>query len=124
MLKKVEKSFPEDSDVVMALAKALLDTNQPLEAGRLFERALAIGPDSAVAEEGAGRAWMQAGDYDKALDHFERAIRADPLLLPAAEGLMTIYRQRGETDKLSDLGARVGEALGPSAPQESSPGGP
>src|SRR5271169_5959520 len=40
------------------------------------ERALALGPDSAVAEEDAGRAWMQAGKLDKAVDHFERAVKA------------------------------------------------
>ena len=67
---------------------------------------------------------MQAGNSDKALDHFERAVKADPLLLPAAEGLMKIYRQRGDTEKLSELGERVGEAMGPSAPQESRPAGP
>jgi tetratricopeptide (TPR) repeat protein len=124
MLTEVEKKFPNDSDVVSALAKALLAMKQPLEAASLFERALGIGPDSAVAEEGAGRAWMQAGKLDKAADHLERAVKADPLLLPAAEGLMKIYRQRGETEKLSELGERMGEALGPSAPQESTSQGP
>jgi tetratricopeptide (TPR) repeat protein len=124
MLTEVEKRFPDDTDVVTALAKALLRMNQTLEAARLFERALALGPVSAVAEEDAGRAWMQSGELDKALDHFEQAVKADPLLLPAAEGLMKIYRQRGETKKLSELGERVGEALGPSAPQQASAPGP
>ncbi|HEY6291515.1 MAG TPA: hypothetical protein VI455_08140 [Terriglobia bacterium] len=124
MLTEVQKSFPNDRAVVNALAQALLDTHQPLEAAQLFERALNLGPDSAMGEANAGRAWMQAGQMDKARDHLERAVKLDPLLLSAAVALVQVYRQEGDMDKVGELGDRVRQALGPSAPQESSSAGP
>ncbi|HEV2232150.1 MAG TPA: tetratricopeptide repeat protein [Terriglobia bacterium] len=121
MLTEVEKKFPNDPLVLAALGKALLNLNRPLDAANLFERVLNLGPDSVTAEWDAGRAWMNAGQIDKAIDHLERAVKKDPLFLPAAESLVQIYREQGDKDKLSALGDRVRQALGNSAPQEASP---
>ena len=121
LLTEVQKKFPNDPPVLSALGKALLNLNQPLDAANLFERVLQLGPDSAIAEWDAGRAWLKAGQTDKATDHLERAMKLDPLFLPAAETLVQIYRQQGDMDKLSALGALVRQALGDSAPQEADP---
>jgi len=124
MLLEVQRSFPNDPAVVNALAQALLDARQPLEAAQLFERALQLGPDTATAEGNAGRAWMQAGQIGKARDHLERAVKLDPLLLSAAVALVQVYRQEGDTGRVGELGQRVRDALGPSAPQDASSAGP
>lgn len=118
LLVDVEKEFSNDPAVLSALGQALLVRKQPLEAARLFERVLQLGPDSAVNEWKAGRAWDQAGQMDKAVDHLERAIKLDPLLLPAAEALVEVYRGQGAMDKVSALADRVRQALGSSAPQK------
>lgn len=120
MLTAVVEKFPNDPAVLNALGHALLNAQQPLQAAHLFERVLTLGPDSAVTEADAGRAWMEAGEIGKAVTHLERAVQLDPLLLPAAEALMQAYRQQNETDKISALAERVREALGRSAPQEAS----
>jgi len=120
MLTEMKKQFPDDPAVLAAMGRALLAERQALEAARLFERVLEIGPDTAVEEANAGRAWMQAGNTEKATQRLERAITLDPLFLPAAEALVEVYRRRGDTDKLDALGERVRQALGSSAPQDSS----
>jgi len=119
MLTEVEKVFPNDPAVLTALGQALLATGQPLEAARRFERLLELGPDSAVGESDAGRAWIRAGNMDKATSHLEKAISMDPLLLPAAEALMQIYQEQGNESKAAALSDRVRGALGSSAPRES-----
>ena len=119
MLQAAEKAYPRDPAVLTALGQALLAMKQPLLAAERFERVLELDQDSAVNEEHAGRAWMRAGQIDKAVHHLERAVKTDPLFLPAAEVLVEAYRQQGQTDKLEALGDRVREALGSAAPQPS-----
>lgn len=121
MLADLEREFPGDPTVLTELGQAFLASGQPLAAAERFERVLQLGPDSAVNEENAGRAWFRAGQFDKATYHLERALAFDPLLLPAAEVLVQVYRQQGRTDKLETLGERVREALGNSAPREVGP---
>jgi len=120
MLAEVEKQFPNDPAVLTALGQALLAVNKPAEAAQRFERVLELGPESAVNEENAGTAWMQAGQMDKAMDHLERAIQRDPLLLPVAQALMQAYRQQDDEDKAAALAERVRQALGNAAPRDSS----
>jgi len=119
MLTDVEKVFPDDPAVLTALGQTLLAMRQPLDAVRRFERVLELGPDSAVGESDAGKAWMRAGNMDKATSHLEKAISMDPLLLPAAEALMQIYQEQGNESKAAALSDRVRGALGSSAPRES-----
>jgi len=119
MLTEVEKQLPDDPAVLTALGQALLAVNKPTEAAQRFERVLQLDPDSAVNEENAGTAWMQAGQMDKAIDHLERAIKRDPLLLPVAQALMQVYRQQDDADKAAALAERVRQALGSAAPRDS-----
>jgi tetratricopeptide (TPR) repeat protein len=118
MLTEVKNEFPNDPAVLTAMGRALLAGRRASEAARLFERVIEMGPDTAVDETNAGRAWMQAGNMEKATERLERAITLDPLFLPAAEALLQVYRRQGDADKLDALGERVRQALGSSAPQE------
>jgi tetratricopeptide (TPR) repeat protein len=120
MLTEVENEFPDDPAVLTALGRALLAIKQPLEAAMRFGRVLELGPDSAVDEANAGMAWKDAGDMEKATSHLEKAVNLDPLLFPAAEALMQIYQEHGDEGKAAALSGRVQEALGTSAPRESS----
>jgi len=121
MIRGVEQEFPSDPPVLIALGKALLNAKQPVEAARVFERVLALGPDSAVTEANAGEAWLDAGQAEKGVAHLERAVELDPLFLPAAEMLMRSYQQNGDADKLEALSDRVRQALGNSAPHDVRP---
>lgn len=121
LLTEVEKEFPDDPAVLTALGKSLLALNRPLEAAKLFERVLQLGPDSAVNEGYTGTAWRQAGEMDKATYHLERAVTLDPLLFPTMEVLVQVYRQLGEMDKISTLAERLRQALGSAAPHEADP---
>ncbi len=121
MLTEMEKEIPSDPSVLTALGKALLAMNEPSQAVERFERVLRVGPDTAVNEQYAGMAWMQAGQTDKAAQHLERALELDPLLLQAAQTLVELYRRQGNMEKISALADRMRRALGSAAPRESAP---
>jgi hypothetical protein len=111
MLVPVQKAFPKDPDVLAALGNALLNRNQPSEAARTFERALAARPDDPSLEDDAARAYLHAGDKPSAARHFEKALKLDPLLLPDIEALLQIYREAGDTVRQSAVMRRVQEAM-------------
>jgi Flp pilus assembly protein TadD len=111
MLLAVEKSFPNDPDVLTALGNALLNWNKPSEAARIFERALAARHDDPSLEDDIGRAYLEAGDKPSATRHFEQALKLDPLLLPDIEALLQIYRASGDRDRQSVLMRRVQDAM-------------
>jgi tetratricopeptide (TPR) repeat protein len=50
----------------------------PREARRIFERVLALDPESSVPLENLGMLALERGDLADARRHFERALRADP----------------------------------------------
>ena len=123
MLVEVLKQFPDDPDVLTSLGRILLMGRQSAQAAELFERVLQLGQNTAVNQMYAGRADLQVGQTDNAINHLEQALRLDPLFLPAAESLMQVYRQRGDEDKMSALSDRVRRALGDSAPHALAPVG-
>jgi predicted CXXCH cytochrome family protein len=111
MLIEVRKTFPNDPDVLMGMGTALMDREEPLNAAKLFDRALEIQPGDPSLEDNAGTAWLEAGDRQRAAQHFERALTLDPLLLPDIEALLKIYRDSGELAKQNSLMDRVREAM-------------
>jgi tetratricopeptide (TPR) repeat protein len=111
LLLQVEKTFPNDPDVLAAIGSALLDRKEPLNAAKLFERALEIRRDDPSIEDNAGTAWLAAGDKQAAAHHFEQALKLDPLLLPDIEALLRIYRELGEHTQEAALMRSVQEAM-------------
>ena len=111
MLLPVEKALPNDPDVLAALGNALLNRNQPSDAARLFERALAVRHADPSLEDDAGEAYRKAGDKASAARHFEKALALDPLLLPDIEALLQIYREAGDGDREAALMRRVQDAM-------------
>jgi len=111
MLLALEKTFPNDPDILAALGNALLNRNQPSDAARIFERALTARHDDPSLEDDAGRAYLEAGDKPSAARHFESALKLDPLLLPDIEALLLIYRETGDKERQSALTRRVQDAM-------------
>lgn len=117
LLTEVQKSFPDDVDVLNTLGNTLLLGKEPREALRAFERVLQLTPGSAVAEQNVGMAWRAAGQLDQAALHLERCLEFDPLMLPAATALMEVYRQQGAADKSSALASRIRNAMSGAPPK-------
>jgi hypothetical protein len=111
LLTEVQKSFPDDIDVLNGLGMALLLGKEPREALRAFERVLELTPGNPISEQNVGMAWNAAGQPDKAAAHLERCLDLDPLLLPAAATLMNVYRQQGDAAKESALADRIRQAM-------------
>jgi hypothetical protein len=111
LLTEVQKSFPDDIDVLNGLGTALLLGKEPREALRAFERVLQLTPDNPISEQNVGMAWNAAGQLDQAAAHLERCLDLDPLLLPAATTLMNVYRQQGDAAKGSALAGRIRKAM-------------
>jgi tetratricopeptide (TPR) repeat protein len=70
--------------------------NQSLEH---FQKALALDPGSASANNGLGAAHREAGDLDLAIADWERAVAADPNFGNALYNLGTAYLDKGEKAK-------------------------
>lgn len=111
MLLPLEKTFPNDPDVLTALGNALLNRSRPADAASTFERALAARHDDPALEDDAGEAFLKAGGRPSAARHFEKALALDPLLLPVIEALLQIYRDAGDTDRQAALMRRVQDAM-------------
>ena len=82
----------DDADFNLLLAEAALRTERAEEAKALFERALALRPDSVDAHLGLGRAYLALGDYARAKIEFETVLRFDDLP-PDLESQAEIYAE-------------------------------
>ena len=111
MLLEVQKKLPDDLDVLSAIGTALLNRDDFVEAGKVFERVIALRPNDPVAEDNSGMAWLGAGDKETAARHFEKALALDPLLVPDIDALLRIYRESGDGVKEAALMERVHEAM-------------
>lgn len=111
MLAEVQRTSPDDVDVLKGLGRALLLGGQPAEALKAFELVLKLAPDSATSEENAGLACLQSGQLENAASHLERAVKLDPLLLSAGTALQEVYRRQGNTEKADDLAERMRRAM-------------
>ncbi|MHC4976950.1 MAG: tetratricopeptide repeat protein [Planctomycetota bacterium] len=69
--------FPEDQDLLVELGKSLSVQGKLEESYRAFERAVAIGPDSAELRDATGNVANGAGFTREALDHFTMAQHLD-----------------------------------------------
>jgi tetratricopeptide (TPR) repeat protein len=83
-----------DADVFNNRGVDLARAGRTEEAIRMFERALALEPDSALAQRNYGMALMEAGRVDESDQAFRRAIELDPndAMTHRNAGLMLFYR--------------------------------
>ena len=78
------------------LGTALAEAGRVAEAGRSFERALAIKPEDAVILYNWGNALSSAGQWDAAAETYRRAIAAKPDFGEAFENLGGVESARGD----------------------------
>ncbi len=79
LLQPFEASSKGDGAFNLLLGEAALRTGRPQQAKALFERSLALSPDSVDAHLGLGRAYVALGDYARAKIEFETVLRFDDL---------------------------------------------
>ena len=79
VLRPLQATAGADGELTLLLGEAALRTGRAEEAKALFERALALQPDSVGAHLGLGRAYLAMGDYAQAKIEFETVLRFDEL---------------------------------------------
>ena len=79
LLLPFEASAQADTAFNLLLGEAALRTKRAAQAKSLFERSLALQPDSIEARLGLGRAYLALGDYASAKIEFETVMRFDDL---------------------------------------------
>ena len=107
LLTEVQRSAPDDIDVLKGIGRALLLGREPLESLKAFERVLQLTPNSPTSEEDVGTAFLESGQIERAALHLERAVELDPLLLSAGTALQEVYRRQGDSKKADALADRM-----------------
>jgi hypothetical protein len=92
LLLPLETEHQSDAGFHVLLGEAALRTQRAEQARTLFERSLALQPDSIEAHLGLGRAYLAKGDYGRAKIEFETVLRFDDLP-PDLESQAEIYAE-------------------------------
>ena len=77
-LRKKSVSKDATAETWKELANIYFDTNQPEQAIKAYEHALALRPDDTDALNDQGAMYRQTGDFQRALTNFEKAYTIDP----------------------------------------------
>jgi tetratricopeptide (TPR) repeat protein len=77
-LRKKSVSKEATADTWKELGNIYFDTDQPEQAIKAYERALALRPDDTDALNDQGAMYRQTGDFQRALANFEKAYSLDP----------------------------------------------
>ncbi len=85
----------ERADSLLRQGETLLVGGDSEGAARCFEQARSIDPDSAVAHDALGRAWLALDRVDKAWECFHEAVALDPDMAEAHNNLGVAFRERG-----------------------------
>ncbi|MEW6219203.1 MAG: tetratricopeptide repeat protein [Thermodesulfobacteriota bacterium] len=83
-------------DILVQLARLLLQEDRPQEAAAILVEAEALDPDKAVLHRTLGEALWAAGEADKARPRLERALRLDPHDPWAMSLLGLVYAETGQ----------------------------
>lgn len=98
VLREATAQFPEDQELRVAYAEALLGDKKPADAYEQYQAALAIGPREAKLEFIAGQVASTAGKHDRAVEHFSMAQSKDPKNAAVPLMLGLAQRQTGDLD--------------------------
>ena len=105
VLRSFLEQHPDDPDVLLGLGRALLWDGKRDEAGAAFRKALAIEPESTVANDAVGQMLLEQKQYPEAMDRFETSLSSalrDPAArtgeLQAATQLALSVRKQGYPD--------------------------
>lgn len=89
----------EHPALLNGLGMAYLECNQPQNAVRAFERAIAAAPGSATLHANAGTALYAASDRDGAEKQFNAALRLDPANPEALVGKAGLFIEKKQPEK-------------------------
>lgn len=90
LLQPHEAAAKGDAAFNLLFGEAALRTQRAADARALFERSLALQPDSVEAHLGLGRAYLALGEYARATIEFETVLRIDDLP-PDLESRAEVY---------------------------------
>jgi eukaryotic-like serine/threonine-protein kinase len=77
-LKRVQRSHPRDFETNFLLAYLFCDQNNPSEAARYYQAAIAIRPSVAISHHNLGKALADLGRIEDALEAIQIAVRLSP----------------------------------------------
>jgi len=86
-----------DSDTLNTLGIAYARAGRPAEARQVFERVLAVNPESSVPLENLGVLAMERGDLQAAASYFDRAVRSAPGSSRAHAGRGAVAMKTGDS---------------------------
>lgn len=96
---EVAKDLEAESYRQLIHARVLLNEHRPGEALALYQAALELWPDNAIARYYAARAAEQAGDFEASVEQYRQAIRADTAATDAGLRLARTLVAEGDAEE-------------------------
>jgi len=91
LLSLVWNDFPNDPVLLRAMGQIMGGTKAAADGQALFDKALAVEPNSALVYDDMALAAENAGDHANAIKHFEKTLQLDPLLVDPYQHLARLY---------------------------------
>jgi hypothetical protein len=88
--------FPNDPVLLRAMGQIISGTKQEANAEALFDKALAVEPNSTLLYYDKALAAEQAGDGNNAINYFEKTLQLDPWLVDPYQHLARLYTANGQ----------------------------
>ena len=111
LLTAVQKGFPDDTEVMSAMARARYGERRFTESVALLEAAIAREPDRADHHLYLGSAYAALGRTSEAIKRFERAIELDPGREDAYRNLATLFDTMKRPERAKDIIRNLDEFL-------------
>jgi hypothetical protein len=84
-------NFPNDPVLLRAMGQIMGGTKAEADAEALFDKALAVEPNSALVYDDMALAAEKAGDNENAIKYLEKTLQLDPLLVAPYQHLALLY---------------------------------
>ncbi len=91
LLSSAWNDFPNDPVLLRAMGQIMGGTKAAAEGQALFDKALAVEPNSALIYDDRALAAENAGDKESAIKYFEKTLQLDPLLVDPYQHLARLY---------------------------------
>jgi tetratricopeptide (TPR) repeat protein len=91
LLASARNDFPNDPVLLRAMGQIISGTKREPEAEAVFDRALAVEPNSSLIYYDKALAAEQAGDNNNAISYFEKTLQLDPWLVDPYQHLGRLY---------------------------------
>lgn len=111
MLLSASKDFPNDPVLLRAMGNVMSGRRAEAPAEALFEKVLAVQPDSSLVYNDMALAAELAGDTENAIKYFEKALQLDPLLIAPYRHLARLYSANGQVALEHEIHSRFLKAF-------------